>query len=227
MKLQGIFIPIAVPFDHRGELYAIKVQHNLEKWNLTSVGGYIVCGSESTYLSSDEKIRVWEWVAKYAAPEKVLIAATAMPSVHETRELTIRAASIGYKAAWLGRAEQLYAGAVQDRSPIPVLTESASADIAASFAGGATFAITEIANAIPYAAISIWEAHRTREHDAAADWQRRITPALEAVAKYGPAGLKHAMDLNGYYGGLPRLPLAGLTPEGKKEIEAAFDGIKG
>jgi 4-hydroxy-2-oxoglutarate aldolase len=35
------------------------------------------------------------------------------------------------------------------------------------------------------------------------------------------------MDLNGYYGGPPRLPLTVLTPAQQHEIEQAFDGIKG
>ena len=33
MKLHGIFPPIATPFDHKGDLYKVKVQHNVEKWN--------------------------------------------------------------------------------------------------------------------------------------------------------------------------------------------------
>ena len=47
------------------------------------------------------------------------------------------------------------------------------------------------------------------------------------TTKYGVPGLKYAMDLNGYYGGIPRLPLTPIGPEAKKEIEQAFDGIKG
>jgi hypothetical protein len=35
------------------------------------------------------------------------------------------------------------------------------------------------------------------------------------------------MDLNGYYGGPPRLPLIGDSPEVQHEIEAAFRDIKG
>ncbi len=227
MKLQGIFIPIAVPFDHNGDIYPVKVQHNIEKWNRTSVAGYVVCGAESIYISSEEKIRMWEWAVQYSAPEKSVIASIAMPSVHETAELAKRAAAIGCKAAWVPSAEKLYTGAVADRSPIPIITDGAVTNIADAFSSGATCAIAEIANAIPYAAISIWEAHRTREHDAAQDWQTRITPALHAIEKFGPAGLKHAMDVNGYYGGPPRLPLIGLTPAEKREIEQAFDGIKG
>lgn len=97
-----------------------------------------------------------------------------------------------------------------------------------SLDAGAAGGIVAFASAAPYACITIWEAHRTREREAALDWQTRITnPAMLVTTKYGMAGLKHAMDLNGYYGGPCRLPLAPLSPAAKTEIAAAFDGIRG
>ena len=93
---------------------------------------------------------------------------------------------------------------------------------------GAVGAILAFANAAPYACISIYEAVRTREHEAAGDLQRRATPAAVAVTtKYGVPGLKYAMDLNGYYGGPPRLPLLPVGQEAKREIEEAFRDVKG
>ena len=93
---------------------------------------------------------------------------------------------------------------------------------------GAVGAILAFANAAPYACISIYEAVRTRETEAAADLQRRFSPAAVAVTtKYGIPGLKYAMDLNGYYGGPPRLPLAPLGPEAKHHIEEVFREVKG
>ena len=60
------------------------------------------------------------------------------------------------------------------------------------------------------------------------DWQNRIGHAAYLVtAKYGVPGLKHAMDLAGYYGGPPRLPLTVPTPQAKKEIEDAFADLRG
>lgn len=92
---------------------------------------------------------------------------------------------------------------------------------------GATGAILAIANPLPYACVTIWEALRMRQQDAARDWQERILPAARLVAeKYGIPGLKHAMDLNGYYGGPPRLPLIPPSKEVQHEIEAAFDGLR-
>ena len=100
--------------------------------------------------------------------------------------------------------------------------------LAPSFQVGAVGAVLAFANAAPYATISIWEAHRTREQAAAMDWQSRISRAAQLVTtKYGVPGLKHAMDLMGYYGGPPRLPLTVVGPEAKREIEAAFEGLRG
>jgi 4-hydroxy-2-oxoglutarate aldolase len=92
---------------------------------------------------------------------------------------------------------------------------------------GARGGILAIANALPYACVTIWEAFRRRENEAARDWQGRILKASQLVpAKHGVAGLKYAMDLNGYYGGPPRLPLAPPSAEARSEIEAAFEGLR-
>jgi len=294
MKFQGIFTPIATPFDAEGNLYKSKVKHNVEKWNRVALSGYLVCGStgESVHLTSEEKVQLWEWVVEYAAPEKLLLAGTGGESVRETVAITHRAAAIGYKAAVVvtphyyrnligrGEAQALYFRAVADQSPIPIvicnepqetgidlpaeivaaLSEhpniaaivEGSSDIekiaqilrmgkpgfqvlagssnafAPALAAGAGGAMPAIANAAPYAAFAVWEAHHAREFDAAMDWQRRLERAAMLVtATYGVAGLKHAMDLQGFYGGPPRLPLAPVPPAARHEIEEAFKLLTG
>jgi len=294
MKLEGIFPPIATPFDYNGDLYKAKLKHNVEKWNLTALSGYVVCGStgESVMLTTEEKIQLWGWVAEYAAPEKLLIAGTGMESVRETVELTNRAAALGYKAAMVrtphyyknllnnAAAQMLYYRSVADQAKIPLIIynwpQATGLDIPAeavaalsehpniiavkessgnlekvmqmirtvkpgfqvlvgsaptlwpSFAVGAVGAILAYANAAPFSTIAIWEAHRAREFDAAQDWQNRIARAAVLVTtRYGIPGLKYAMDLNGYYGGPPRLPLIPPSPEAKQEIEEAFRDLKG
>src|SRR5690348_1427556 len=135
MKLHGIFPPIATPFDHKGDLYRVKVQHNVEKWNKTPLAGYAVCGStgESVYLTTEEKIKLWEWVAEYADSSKILIAGTGVESVRETVALTNRTAELGYKVAMVRTphyyksllnnvaAQTLYFRAVADHSKLPLL----------------------------------------------------------------------------------------------------------
>jgi 4-hydroxy-2-oxoglutarate aldolase len=92
---------------------------------------------------------------------------------------------------------------------------------------GAAGAILAIANALPYACVTIWEAFRSRQQEACKDWQTRLLPASKIIAaKYGIPGLKHAMDLTGYYGGPPRLPFVPPSNEGKAEIAQAFDGLR-
>jgi 4-hydroxy-2-oxoglutarate aldolase len=93
---------------------------------------------------------------------------------------------------------------------------------------GACGAILAYANAAPYSCIAIWEAHLKREEEAGMDWQNRIAHAARLVTvKHGIPGLKHAMDLNGYYGGPSRLPLSPPSAEAKREIEEAFRDLKG
>jgi 4-hydroxy-2-oxoglutarate aldolase len=93
---------------------------------------------------------------------------------------------------------------------------------------GACGGILAYANAAPYSTIAIWEAYRARDGAAGLDWQNRIAgPAALVTAKYGIPGLKYAMDLNGYYGGPPRLPLCVPTEAARREIEEAFRDLKG
>ncbi|HYZ85445.1 MAG TPA: dihydrodipicolinate synthase family protein [Bryobacteraceae bacterium] len=95
-----------------------------------------------------------------------------------------------------------------------------------SLQAGASGAVLAFANAAPYSLITIWEAHRTRDVEAGKDWQQRIARAAKLVTvKYGVPGLKHAMDLNGYYGGPPRLPLTPVSPEAQRQIAEAFKEI--
>ncbi|MEP7367468.1 MAG: dihydrodipicolinate synthase family protein [Acidobacteriota bacterium] len=292
LKLQGIYPPIATPFDHEGNIYKVKVRHNVERWNRVGLSGYVVCGStgESVYLSFEEKLELLGLVAEAAAPEKLLMAGTGVESVRETVALTNKAAEMGYKAAMVrtphyyknllarGDAQALYFRSVADQAKIPLMIynwpQATGVDIPAetvaalsehpniiaikessgnlekvmqmlrtvkpgfqvlvgsaptlypSLMVGAVGAVLAYANAAPYSVVAIWEAFRTREYEAALDWQNRIGRAAALVtAKYGVPGLKHAMDLNGYYGGPPRLPLAPVGPEAKREIEEAFEGL--
>ncbi|HWE49191.1 MAG TPA: dihydrodipicolinate synthase family protein [Bryobacteraceae bacterium] len=97
-----------------------------------------------------------------------------------------------------------------------------------SLQAGASGAALSFASAAPYATIAVWEAFRTREEAAGLDWQQRIThPSILVTDMYGVAGLKHAMDLNGYYGGPPRLPFIPVSPDARGEIEDAFRDLKG
>jgi 4-hydroxy-2-oxoglutarate aldolase len=96
----------------------------------------------------------------------------------------------------------------------------------ACLAAGARGAVPALANAAPFFCLSIEEAVRTRDLPSAAELQQRALSAAKAVtAEHGVAGLKCAMDLRGYYGGNPRLPLLPVASGVKERITAALAGI--
>jgi 4-hydroxy-2-oxoglutarate aldolase len=113
------------------------------------------------------------------------------------------------------------------QAQFPVLAGTSSA-LLEFLQAGATGAVLPISSAAPYSTIAVWEAFRSREMEAAADWQQRISePGILVSDLYGVGGLKHAMDLNGYYGGPPRLPLISVDAAGRERIEKAFRDLKG
>ena len=91
---------------------------------------------------------------------------------------------------------------------------------------GASVAMTAFSAVAPYLCLSIEEAVRTREFDAAKDLQRVALPAIHTIRKFGIPGLKAAADLQGYYGGVPRLPLTPLDPQAKAEIAEVLRNIR-
>ena len=292
IALDGVYVPIATPFDGDDNVSRDGLRHNFAKWNRTGLKGYSVCGStgESVYLTTEEKLRLWEWAAEFAAPDKLLIAGTGMESVRETVDLTNRAARLGYRLAMVRTphyyknllnnvaAQVAYFTAVADQAKIPLMIynwpQATSLDIAAeavarlsahpnviaikessgslekvmqmirearpgfqvlvgsaptlwpSLLVGSPGAVLAFANAAPNATVAVWQAHREGNMEAGLRTQARIARAAWLVTvKHGVPGLKFAMDLNGYRGGAPRLPLAPPSAEAQAEIRAAFEGL--
>jgi 4-hydroxy-2-oxoglutarate aldolase len=77
---------------------------------------------------------------------------------------------------------------------------------------GAVGGILALANIAPDECIQIYNLMREKNFERALEIQNRMIPVNKAVtAKFGVAGLKAAMDLMGYFGGSPRLPLEPLS----------------
>jgi 4-hydroxy-2-oxoglutarate aldolase len=93
---------------------------------------------------------------------------------------------------------------------------------------GATGALLPLASAVPYACITLWEAFRMRDEAAGIDWQGKVShPGILVTDLYGVPALKYAMELNGYYGGPPRLPYCPPDARTRAEIEKAFQDLRG
>ncbi len=274
MKFSGIYAAITTPFDHHGDIYRVKIEHNLSRWNANSLAGYVVgsAAGEGPLLSHDEKLLVWQLSAKSAAPGRTLIADVSVEGVREAVELACAASRLGYHAVCSEGPHRygdaaLYFRALADRSPVPVIVHcddfatlaglsqhpniggamvdgmdgaapavrpgfqilvGSAAHLWSGLSNGAHGAVLAFAAAAPYGAIAVWEAFRTREEEAGLDWQNRISHPAELVTRiHGVPGLKHALDLNGYYGGPPRLPLIPVQTKAREEIARAFEGFSG
>jgi dihydrodipicolinate synthase/N-acetylneuraminate lyase len=96
-----------------------------------------------------------------------------------------------------------------------------------SLALGAVGAIVAFACPAPMACYEIYAATKDNDTALAREKQDRIKLAAQRiVSEIGVPGIKHAMDVNGYYGGPSRLPFLPVTADLKSEIEKLMAGIK-
>ena len=92
---------------------------------------------------------------------------------------------------------------------------------------GAVGAILAFADAAPTACYEIYAAWKEGDEKLAMLKQQRIaTAAQHVVGDLSIPGVKYAMDYNGYFGGVPRLPLLPLTSDLQSEIERLMADIR-
>jgi len=135
------------------------------------------------------------------------LAATAKPSssaVSVVGRLKTRPKEVGF---------QVLVGAAQKLAP--------------SLRAGAVGGILAFACPAPTACYEIYAAWKEGNGELASQKQQRIVKASQyMISELGTAGIKYAMDFNGYYGGPPRLPLLPLTGDQKAEVEALLANIR-
>lgn len=88
-----------------------------------------------------------------------------------------------------------------------------------ALASGASGGVMALAACLPQACQEVYWAWKDNDPKLAEQKQQELLPAIQLVnGRYGIAGIKHACDLNGYYGGVPRLPLLPVNAEAKAQI---------
>ena len=88
-----------------------------------------------------------------------------------------------------------------------------------SMAIGVTGGILALANIAPEASVSLFELFHQRRIDEGRELHLRMLPVnLAVTSRWGVSGLKAAMDMLGYYGGPPRLPLLPLDEERRSQL---------
>ncbi len=92
---------------------------------------------------------------------------------------------------------------------------------------GACAVVLAMAAVVPFYCLSIEEAIRTRELDAARELTAAALDLDALLTEHGVPALKHTLDLRGYYGGIPRLPLLRLPGGLERSVEAAVRELAG
>jgi 4-hydroxy-2-oxoglutarate aldolase len=107
-----------------------------------------------------------------------------------------------------------------------ILTGSTTA-ILDGLRAGAVGAMPGFSASAPQAVYEVLAAWKDGDEGLAQEKQTRLNAVAELIeVELGVAGIKFGCDLNGYFGGRPRLPLLPLTGEERAEIEALMHGLR-
>jgi len=92
---------------------------------------------------------------------------------------------------------------------------------------GAVGAMPAFAASAPQACYEVLAAWKDGDEGLAQEKQVRLQSVAESVEEeLGVAGIKFGCDLNGYFGGRPRLPLLPLSGEERAKVEALMQGLR-
>lgn len=109
------------------------------------------------------------------------------------------------------------------RPDFAVLAGSASF-LFTAMTGGSPGGTVSLANSFPAIALELYALGLARDHDAGPAAQERVSRINRAISgAHGVAGVKAAMDLAGFVGGIPRRPLLPLTPDQRRDLGATLE----
>jgi 4-hydroxy-2-oxoglutarate aldolase len=92
---------------------------------------------------------------------------------------------------------------------------------------GATGGVLGLATFAPQATGEVYTAWAEKDEVLAVEKQQRIARVgIEVVGRMGIPGVKYALDLNGYYGGRPRMPLLPLTGDEQRLVDELMADIR-
>jgi 4-hydroxy-2-oxoglutarate aldolase len=104
---------------------------------------------------------------------------------------------------------------------------AATANLTAALRAGASGIAPALSAAAPQACYEVYAAWKDDDQPLADEKQPRLIAAAQlAEDTLGPGGLKFACDLNGYFGGLPRLPHLPPSGEQRSALEHLMHDIR-
>lgn len=115
-SLQGVYVPIATPFDKNEKIAFDKLKENIEKWEQIPFRGYVVLGSTGEFVSLtlEERVELSTFVRKSVPSSKLVIAGTGCESTECTIELTRRLSGAGLDAALVAPPSFYKSGITED-----------------------------------------------------------------------------------------------------------------
>ena len=125
-----IVAPTPTPFDRKDHVDAEALVRNIERWNRTSLSGFVLgtANGEELSLSDDEKLLIVRVVSEVRAQNRIVIAGIDSPSTTYTLGLADRYADAGADMVRVRIPRQggdqsalRYFDEVCSRSPIPVV----------------------------------------------------------------------------------------------------------
>ncbi len=142
--------------------------------------------------------------ATFVAAGQLVSGATALAEAPPRPPLKTRTKEVGF---------QLLCGSAQTLYP--------------SLEAGATGGVLALASFAPQACSEVYTAWAEKDSGLAAEKQERIAKAgIEIAGKMGIPGVKYALDVNGYYGGRPRMPLLPLTGDEQRVVDELMQDIR-
>lgn len=174
--------------------------------------------------------------ATAGAPRRHVTVTTTFTAV-TNRMLSAQANAAGLAAA-LMPADAVMAGVGYAAPPPPIFKTrtrevgfqvlcGSAQTLLSSLAAGATGGVLAMAAFSPQACAEIHMAWKDRDEKLADEKQQRVFAAADFICgRLGIPGVKYACDVNGYYGGSPRLPLLPLTAAERNEVERSLLHIR-
>jgi dihydrodipicolinate synthase/N-acetylneuraminate lyase len=107
-----------------------------------------------------------------------------------------------------------------------VVSAGLASGMARLLEAGVAGVMPELAACAPQGCHEVWAAFKDGDPALARLKASRLLEADEVVQGLGVAGVKYACDLNGYFGGAPRLPRVGLSAQDRARVEAALREVR-
>lgn len=136
-RLRSILLPCPTPFDAEEQISTDALRRNLDLWNRTGIGGYVMLGStgERVHLDESEYLKVIETARELVPDDLAFMVGAGQQSTIGTVNEIRKAAQLGadamlvitpyfYRSAITQDALFSYYSAVADSSPVPILLYS-------------------------------------------------------------------------------------------------------